>query len=331
MTSFDRASESPARRGALANVWIVAITYVRFALRTGAGIVFVFLFFTGMIGLAGTMTRIVLGFLDFQTDMSEGEKMDALYPIFVKMLTQFDRLASDEFPKEALQMPDPMFMLANMSEAKTPETWYLTVTNPGLISMIYVLLLWVIPLTACLVGFSQTAIDAGNRGLRFLLLRTERFHVYFGRFLGTVIYVSISMFGCMIIICAYFHFGLDAYEAVDVWRWGIQCTLATFLLVIPYLAICAWVSGASNGGFISLILCFAVCFGSVFIIMTLVGTVRAKLGLDLSEMLRLFPIGWKDDLLSVHLGRRLVAYGMMLVFTAVYLSLGYRQFNRRDL
>ena len=43
--------------------------------------------------------------------------------------------------------------------------------------------------------------------------------------------------------------------------------------------------------------------------------------MDLEWLLRLLPWGWKYDLLSVDMGTRLGAYGMMIAFTAIFYGL----------
>ena len=52
---------------------------------------------------------------------------------------------------------------------------------------------------------------------------------------------------------------------------------------------------------------------------------------DLGWLQRLHPWGWKFDLLSHDIGRRLGAFGMMLGFSALFYLLGVRHFGRRDM
>jgi len=163
-----------------------------------------------------------------------------------------------------------------------------------------------------------------------VLLRTERPNIYFGRFLGTLLYVTVSMLGVMVVICGYFHLVMHAYPAVDIWWWGLQLVFAVLLLMLPYLAICSWVSGILNGGFASLVACFAACIGPIILAMYLRSYVK-KFGIEWDWIMYLLPFGWRDDLIGPNVLHRIIAMLMMLLFTGLFLALGYRQFARRDL
>lgn len=318
-----------------AHVWLLAKTYVRFSLRTGAGIVFIFLLLAGTLAFAGMVSKLMImgieslpeELMNVEEDASMAERFEGADFMFVSMMKFFNKRVAKEWGGS---MPDIDTYFTDATPDKHPQTHFLAKQHPALISLIYLMILWFAPVTACLVGFGQTSVDIGNKGLRYLLLRTERPNIYFGRFLGALGYVFVSMLLAMVIICGYFHFVIRAYGGVEIWTWGIQCVFATLLLVMPYLAICAWVSGALRGGFTALVGCLAACF----IPLMLIGYLKfylTRMNVEWPWLSYLNPIGWKDDLLSHDPVTRLIAMAMMFFMTALFLMLGYRHFSRRDL
>ena len=83
-----------------------------------------------------------------------------------------------------------------------------------------------------------------------------------------------------------------------------------------------------DSAFGSLALCFAAVVGSILI--ALMANAAAR-GVDLDWLWRVIPWGWKFDLLSGDVMTRLTAYGVMLGFTLLFLTLGLRTFTKRDL
>jgi hypothetical protein len=86
-------------------------------------------------------------------------------------------------------------------------------------------------------------------------------------------------------------------------------------------------SGLLDSPFGSLSICLLLTgFPIIFVKMANVATRDAAPWLE-----KLLPWGWKYDLLSGEVGARLLAYVVMLGFTALFLSLGLRSFRKRDL
>ena len=314
------------------HTWLIAKTYVRFSLRTGAGIVFLFMLFVGAILIAGVLGKLLVMMADmadgfgFGKNNTTAERLDAAKALFTNMMF-FNGQVRSEFPD---LLTNPPLITSAIKPEQHPATYHLVIKNPALLSILYSIFLMLAPISACLIGFSQTAVDIGNKGLRYLLLRTERPNIYVGRFLGTLLYVSVSMFGVMLVICGYFHLVMRAYPGAEIWIWGFQLLFALLLLILPYLAICSWVSGALSGGFTSLVGCFGACLAPYALVWYCQSYVK-KFGIELDWLSYLLPIGWKDDLIGPNVLDRIIAMLMMLLFTALFLALGYRQFARRDL
>jgi hypothetical protein len=90
---------------------------------------------------------------------------------------------------------------------------------------------------------------------------------------------------------------------------------------------CAWISAAIDSPFGSLVLCMLLAGMPVAFLAAL----SSAINVDYGELIRVLPWGWKYDLLHGEIGTRLLAIGIMLAFTALFLLLGLRTFHKRDL
>jgi hypothetical protein len=66
-----------------------------------------------------------------------------------------------------------------------PWTGFLLEDQPALLSAIFLILVFGMPFAISFLAFNQVSGDIQTHGLRYLLLRTKRGNIYFGRFLGT--------------------------------------------------------------------------------------------------------------------------------------------------
>ena len=143
----------------------------------------------------------------------------------------------------------PQEMMTHISEssgAKEAVNWlldeenegeYLLAEKPALLSCIMLILLMLLPYLVCFGAFNQTSGDIANKGLRFLLLRTERVNIYMGRFIGTALFNLTTIIASMILLVLYIQFKLGIYNGVDLWIWSIQGGLAYFTLSLPFVAL----------------------------------------------------------------------------------------------
>ena len=96
---------------------------------------------------------------------------------------------------------------------------------------------------------------------------------------------------------------------------------------LPYVAMCAWLSGLIDSPFGALTICLLLT-GFPVLFLSLLST---ALRVEVADLHRILPWGWKYDLLSADVGTRFAAYGVMLAFTSLFLWLGLRSFQKRDL
>ena len=291
------------------HVNLIGRYWMRFSMRTGGGLMTVLVVLIAGLSIAAAFTAPI----EIAMESSHG-----LGHTSGETASTVDRVARSR-------------EVANIAESVTgavsTQVTYLLQTQPALLSAMLLIMLMVFPFITCLGAFNQTSGDIGNRGLRYLLLRTERPNVFMGRFVGTLGFLGVSIAFLLLILAAYVGFKFNIYPFLELTTWTLQGFVAILLICLPYAALCAWMSGLIDSPFGSLSICLLLTgFPILFFKMANAAT-HSKAG----WLERLLPWGWKYDLLSGDLGTRLLAYAAMLGFTALFLGLGLRAFRKRDL
>jgi len=228
---------------------------------------------------------------------------------------------------DSQEASDPGATKREIMEAGLQE-WadYLLDERPALLSAIFLILLFGMPLVIPFGAFNQTAGEIGNRGLRYMLLRTERSNIFFGRFISTVLFSLIVNAFAIATITLYVGLKLKIYGGWELTSWALQGYIALTLQALPYIALCAWLSAMNDGAMLSMIVCSLVIGGVILF---------AYLGGKLWEPARyldwLLPWNVHNDLLHHDLWRILKAGGVCILYTIAYLFLGHRHFAKRDL
>ncbi len=290
-------------------VTLVASYWMRFSLRSGGGLMALLTFvITGLMVGAVFVTPI-------ENLMNESNELGHTGQEAVEYVNEL---------AESDQFVEVVTFVTGSTEA---EAHYLLRDNPAILSAIFVILLICFPYVTSIAAFNQTSGDIRNRGLRYLLLRTERPNIFLGRFLGTTYFITISMAVVVVLLSLYIGLKFGIYPMGDMMGWSAQGFVAFLLLTLPYIAMCAWISGLLDSPFGSLTLCLLTTGFPILLFKTADDTIAA----DLEWLTRLLPWGWKADLLSGDLQTRLIGCGMMLVFTGFFLFLGLTSFRKRDL
>lgn len=291
------------------HIRLVGSYWMRFSLRTGGGLMAIFLVLFSGLMVAHLFITPVEGLIDraAMDGHTQGEAADDIA-----------RVAESEAIVNAVKW------ITGQDQA---EVEYLLREQPALLSVIWLMLLLLFPFVTSIGSFNQTAGDIGNRGLRYLLLRTERSNIYLGRTLGTLYFSTASLILLMILVLLYVGLKLNLYSFGALMGSGVQGFLALLFLSLPYITLCGWVSSLFDSAFASLAICLVLVGAPIIAI----SAIDANTHADLAWLERLLPWGWKYELLSGDLGTRLTAYAVMLGFTLLFLLLGMRHFNRRDL
>lgn len=207
---------------------------------------------------------------------------------------------------------------------------YFVKDQPGVLSAMLLLLAALMPFFAGMAGFNQTAGEIGSRGLRFLLLRTDRRSLFFGRFLAALVFATVGLVLLVTAVVAYMALKLDLYSGSALVSWGAQGLVALFFVLLPHLAMMALVSAMLDSALTAFSVGTAAVGLPVLLLKGLAKAVESLQGGSVDWLDRLQPWGWKYDLLSPSLGVRGLALAVMLAFTAAFLFVGLRTFERRD-
>ncbi len=207
---------------------------------------------------------------------------------------------------------------------------YFVKEQPAVLSAILLLLAALMPFFAGMAGFNQTAGEIGSRGLRFLLLRTDRRSLFIGRFLAALLFSSAGLVLLVLAVVSYMVLKLDIYPGIELVSWGAQGFIALWFVLLPHLAMMAWISALLDSALMAFTVGTAAVGLPVVLLKGVASAVETAGGASIAWLDRLQPWGWKFDLLSPSFGMRALAVFMMLLFTAAFLWLGLRSFQRRD-
>lgn len=278
------------------HIRLIAVHFLKHSMRGGAGLVF------GFFGLVTGLlcAQIVLGSIE----MVKSTGVD---------------------PSEMIRAGEEL--LRGYSSLPSDQISYLASTKPAVISAFLVLMFFVTPALGVLGSFNQLSGDIGSKGLRYLVQRTERTNLFFGRLIGAYLQTLIVFLFLFLIVGVYMIATLGMYPAIDVALWMASGYLRLAVLVLPYTALCAWLSAAIDVPFGTLALALLV-----IIFVPAVASIAGGINPGVGEFLGyLYPGGYKWMLLHPSPVQTLGVIGVMLAFTALFTWLGWRHFERRDL
>lgn len=319
----------------LAHVRLISQYWTRFAVRSGSGLVYLLIVLIfGLSSANMLISPVELLMTQQERDMGQRD-LNAVQELIMslgKPVVKFvlGNKSIGQMAKESSQDPMLMMPMPGMPQEDTSAAgqWatFLLQDRPALLSATFLILVFGLPFAISFLAFNQTSGDIQSRGLRYLLLRTERANIFFGRFLGTVVFSTGVIAFLLFTIALYLGLKTGLYPAKDLLVWSVQGFYALSMLMLPYIAVCAMISACVSSAFLSLILAKLVIAGTLLF---------AVVGGFVWEPFRyvkcLLPWGWQNHLLhpsAVHWAGAGLA---CLAYSAVFLTLGYRRFDRRDL
>jgi len=288
---------------------LISMYWTRYAIRGGAGIVYL---------LLALMFSLIVAHI-FEKQQQYLQENTALDP---KMAVEMDRsviqwvldIETDQNPS-ANGIPEP-----------DPWTAYLLDEQPALLSKIFLVLLFGMPFLISVLGFNQTAGDIQSRGLRYLMLRTERANIYFGRFLGSALFSTLVIAFLVAMIAFYVGMKFRIYSAGALALWGLYGFGAISILMLPYLAVCSAMSASVSSPFLSLAASKLIIVG-----VPIVAAIGKHNWEPLKNTKYLLPWGIQNYLMHPEWTHFLGAAAGCLGYTLFFLLLGYVRFQRRDL
>lgn len=284
------------------HIWLIAKYHLKFSLRNGSGIIFLLIVLFSSIAIASLFISPVEALV-----ANQGIDMEA---------SELIREVSESEGAEDV---------VNWALGGEDQGHYLLQEKPALLSGIVLVMLMLIPYTLCFGAFNQTSSDISNRGLRFLLLRTERENIYLGRMLGTFLFCVASIICTMIFVVLYIQFKVGLYDGVELWLWGLRGTFSVLVVSLPVVALCAWISSNIGSAFGSLVISLLVIgFPSILLYV-------ANLTLKVEYLPKLWFPAWKYGTLNSHVATAASSYAVLLGFALLFLWLGLMRFKKRDL
>ncbi len=109
------------------------------------------------------------------------------------------------------------------------------------LAVYWVVSLYLLPLMALLTSADQTASDRSRGTLRYLVLRCSRLEIFFGRFLGQCVIMTLLILVTLGTVLMVIAGNSGEYLAASLGRAPVILVNLT-LLVLPYIALMAWVS-----------------------------------------------------------------------------------------
>lgn len=290
---------------------LVATHSVRNSLRGGSGLIAI-------------LATLVIGLVMASIAVAPLEAADRVAAQQPNMAAADKAVAKTSAEHEAAQITTKVMGWA--IGASSDQMDYLANDKPGLISALLVLLAFVTPLFACLGAFNQTSGDIASKGLRYLVIRTERANIFFGRFLGTALFTVAVLAGLFVILGIYCALKIDVYSTSAMLLWLGGGYLRLVALSLPYVALCAWISGSIDSPMGSLAVSLLLTY--MWPLIVFVGSASTP---AVAYAQYATPWGFKWWLFAPSVLEVGGAVLIMLGFTALLLWVGGRHFDRRDL
>jgi hypothetical protein len=303
------------------HVFLIAKYSARYSVRGGIGLVFLLLSLTFGLLVAHFMLQSVETGARFVAGEVRGADDHEGRQRAIEALTREAKPVVSWMLAPKTSAPDP--------EAKrAADVWaaYLLDDRPGLLSAIFLILMFGWPLVVASGAFDLYSGDIGSRQLRYQLLRTDRASIYFGRLLGlSATFVAVLLLlGAT--VAAYIGFKLSIYPWPALVGWAAYGVAAMVCMSLPYIALCAWVSTGFGSSFASLTIA-SVVIGGVPLFATF-GRLTHEAADYVSYVL---PWGFQTQLFHHDPANVALAAGGCLLQTALFAWLGLRKFTRRDL
>jgi ABC-2 type transport system permease protein len=300
-----------------AHLKLVAFNFARHHIRGGTGI----LFTMALLGVGLIIAAICITPLESLHQRAEAER------VMIEKQRGIEHgraITKKEIVEEVTrQIGKPV---AEWATDDATQANFLVNDRPALVSAILMILMFAMPFMVCLGSFNQLSGDIQTKGLRYLLLRTERANLYLGRFLGTLLFTMVVLAVLLAVIFLYLVFKADFYPVGGMALWLLQGYVALLLFSLPYIAMCSWLSASIDYPFLTLVVCELI---AIFIpLFVFIGTMINEHVKYLGYVL---PWPLKYQLLHPNAWHFLGATAVMLAFTGLFTWLGMLTFQTRDL
>jgi hypothetical protein len=285
----------------ISHIRLISLYWSRYAVRSGSGLVYLLIALT-----FGLMVAHILMLPVEQLMIRQKREMGRTDPVIIRdTITGIGRPVAlwilGEKTMEEIAQEDAAMQGSGMNnpddtsmqdDNTSPWMSFLLEKKPALLSAIFLVLLFGMPFAISFLAYNQVCGDIQSHGLRYLLLRTDRSNIYFGRFIGAIIFSTAVMAIIVAVITFYLGAKTRIYPASALAVWAVQGFLALSILMVPYIAVCSLISASVDSPFLSLVLAKVAIAG--VLLMAILGGLAWKPAKYLKYAL---PWGWQCNLL----------------------------------
>ncbi|MEJ2913301.1 ABC transporter permease subunit [Pseudoalteromonas sp. C12FD-1] len=191
-------------------------------------------------------------------------------------------------------------------------------------AMYWLVALYSFPLFAIFISSDQTVGDRERGTLRFLSLRSTRFEILFGRFLG-----QLAVLACLVAITLIATLAVLGFRDPSLLVSGFFRALSIFLILVvvlsPFVALMSLINTFARSSRLAIVLAILYFAGGGIVVGILAWQIPALNALDY-----IFP-GVNSELLAGQNLPLLSALGVPLIQSAVFIAIAHRIFTRSSL
>lgn len=309
----------------IGHVRLISLYWCRYVIRSGSGLVYLLIALVFGLTVAHVMIMPVEQLMIKQKREMGQVDPEAIDNTIVAVGRPIIDWALGNKSAGEMMAQGPGMLAAGQGE---PSVWsqFLLQDKPALLSAILLILLFGMPFVISFLAFNQISGDVQSRGLRYLLLRTSRSSIYFGRFLGAALFSTLVMGFLIATVALYLGLKIRIYSAPALVVWSAQGFLALAVLMLPYIAVCSLISASADSPLLSLVLAKLVIAGIL-----IMAVLSARFWEPARYLKFVLPWGCQNHLLHPDATHWLGAGLACFVYTGIFLGLGYLRFTRRDL
>jgi len=198
----------------------------------------------------------------------------------------------------------------------------LLISHPASLSVFLIIALATTPLFAMLGSCDQLAGDAARQTFRFFLTRCTRTEIFLGRFIASYILVATATI-LSAIAATIISVHIDQRPMEVTLIYAMQVVLMTLMYVLPFVGYMAAISALMSSALSTLLMGMMA-----YLALSITGSYLGhRLGMDVA----LVPGGVKELLFGINPHDQLYAGIELLAYAAVYTSLGWFLFRRRNI
>ncbi len=321
------------------HVPLIAGQSIKQTLRSPAGVImFIVIMFIGL--FTAQLLLVPIEFVGKQTgqmglEMDNDQLVEQIETSAVPLLGRIlKRVTGEPVPKGgglgALLQPQLQPQNMELKEDGTmldAEAWafFLIRKKPAFLSVLFLLFCMIIPAIVIFSSFNQISGDAKNRGLRYILMRTDRQSLFLGKLIGSIVVTFFFLLVLFAAIVTYVHIKLGLYPFQALIQWGLRGLIGFTIISIPYITLALTFSGIINAGAGSL----GASLG-LLVIIPLLGRLLSSIWEPLQFVSLLLPYKLSFFMFHPKGWAILMAVAGCIGYTLLYGYLGMLYFKRRD-